>query len=92
MRTLKRSGQSRNVVIALVNGAVMLVVLRAASLGWMTVVLTTALVMVTTYIAATLEDRVMQCLQANTPLRSDRVDRPEPSEPTCFNRRPDGCS
>lgn len=72
-----RSAQVRNLAVALVNGAVTLVILLIAPLGLMAVVVNTGLVVLATYATATIGDRVLRYLQADTPLRAELVSPPD---------------
>jgi hypothetical protein len=88
----KRSAQVRNLAIALVNGAVTLVILLIAPLGLMAVIVNTVLVVVTTYITATVGDRVIRYLQTDTPLRAELINPVNSSEPVQVSRRVDPSS
>ncbi len=72
----RRSALVRNLAVALVNGAVTLVILLIAPLGLMAVIINTALVMMATYATATIGDRVLRYLQADTPLRGELISPP----------------
>ncbi|MBF2001494.1 MAG: hypothetical protein IGS38_12325 [Synechococcales cyanobacterium M58_A2018_015] len=69
-----RAAFVRNVAVALVNGAVTLVILLIAPLGLAAVWINTLLVVIATYATATIGDRVLRYLQADTPLRAELVD------------------
>jgi hypothetical protein len=88
----RRGAQVRNAAIALVNGAVTLVILLIAPLGLMAVVVNTGLVVITTYVTATVGDQVLRYLQADTPLRGDLMDPVNSSEQLQVSRRVDQSS
>lgn len=71
-----RTAQFRNLSIAIINGTITLVILLIAPLGLAAVIINTALVTLTTYLTASIGDRVVRYLQADTPLRAELVDRP----------------
>lgn len=73
----KRAAQVRNLAVALVNGAVTLVILLIAPLGLMAVITNTALVVIVTYLTATIGDRLLRYLQADTPLRAELISPPD---------------
>ena len=66
-----RSAQVRNMALALVNGAITLIILLIAPLGLAAVLINTILVMLTTYVTATIGDRVLRYLQSDTPMRAE---------------------
>ncbi|WP_416672137.1 CRISPR-associated protein Csx18 [Egbenema bharatensis] len=67
-----RVAQVRNAAVALVNGAITLVILLIAPLGLAAVMMNTLLVMVATYFTGMAADRVVGFLQ---PARSRRVEQ-----------------
>jgi hypothetical protein len=82
-----RSAQVRNGAVAVVNGAVTLVILLIAPLGLAAVIINTILVVIATYVTATIGDRVIRYLQADTPLRAELIDPPAPSTPSSLSQR-----
>jgi hypothetical protein len=67
-----RVAQVRNVAVALVNGAITLVILLIAPLGLAAVIMNTLLVTVATYLTGMAADRVVGFLQ---PAKSRRVEQ-----------------
>lgn len=59
----KRSARARNLFVAVVNGVITWIILIIAPLGLMAVIVNTLLVMVASYVSATLADRVVRYLQ-----------------------------
>jgi hypothetical protein len=70
----------RNISIAVVNGAITLVILLIAPLGLVAVIINTALVTIATYATATIGDRVIRYLRLDTPLRAELMPPPVASE------------
>jgi hypothetical protein len=61
-----RSAFVRNVAVAMINGAVTLVILLIAPLGLAAVIINTLLVVMGSFITATVADQVVKFLQPNT--------------------------
>ena len=80
MRLSSRPLQVRNVAVAIANGIITLIILLIAPLGLAAVIINTVLVTIATYITATVGDRVVRYLQADTPLRSELISPPQPCE------------
>ena len=80
MRLSSRPLQVRNVAVAIANGIITLIILLIAPLGLAAVIINTVLVTIATYITATVGDRVVRYLQADTPLRSELISPPQPGE------------
>lgn len=59
----KRSARVRNVSVAVANGVITWIILIIAPLGLMAVIINTLLVVVASYVSATLADRVVRYLQ-----------------------------
>ncbi|PSB22933.1 hypothetical protein C7B61_01220 [filamentous cyanobacterium CCP1] len=62
-----RVAQVRNAAVALVNGAITLVILLIAPLGLAAVIMNTLLITVATYFTGTIADRVVGFLQPRNP-------------------------
>ena len=80
MRLSSRPLQVRNVAVAIANGIITLIILLIAPLGLAAVIINTVLVTIATYITATVGDRVVRYLQADTPLRSELISPPQSGE------------
>jgi hypothetical protein len=75
-----RAAQVRNVSVAVMNGLITLVVLLIAPLGLAAVLINTLLVMVATYLTATVADRIVGYLQGDRPSGTLGGNRPRQVE------------
>ena len=80
MHFSSRPLQVRNIAVAIANGIITLIILLIAPLGLAAVIINTVLVTIATYVTATVGDRVVRYLQADTPSRSELISPSQPGE------------
>lgn len=75
-----RAASIRNLALSATNGAVSLVILLIAPLGFAAVIINTILIVVTTYITATAADRIIRYLSSSTTQQAELLSRTNQSQ------------